>query len=77
MAEVKVNDKVTANCIERTWVDAYGSRYAFLGKNRDDDILAEYTVRSLDTGETLNGSSASGYPVALEVFKALCPGIAE
>lgn len=77
MAEVKVRDRVTANCKKRTWTDVYGQAYAFEGKATSSDLMADYIVRNVASGEILDGSSASGYPTALSIFKELCPGIAK
>ncbi len=44
---------------------------------KSSDSMADYTVRDLKTGEILDGSSASGYGVALTIFQELCPGIAK
>ena len=77
MAEVKVGDRVTADCKKRTWTDVYGQPYAFEGVARSPDLMADYVVRDLKSGEVLDGSSASGYPTALSIFQELCPGIAE
>ncbi|MFW8588846.1 hypothetical protein ACOJBM_40540 [Rhizobium beringeri] len=77
MAEVKVGDRVTGNCVKRTWTDMYGQSYAFEGKPKSSDIMADYAVRDLKSGEILDGSSASGYGVALTIFQQLCPGIAK
>lgn len=77
MASVKVGDRVTANCKKGTWTDVYGEVYAFEGKSRSSDLMADYVVRSVKSGEILDGSSASGYPTALSVFQQLCPGVAE
>ncbi|RVK59241.1 hypothetical protein CN155_08145 [Sinorhizobium meliloti] len=77
MAEVKVGDRVTANCKKRTWTDVYGHAYAFEGKATSSDLMADYIVRNVASGDILDGSSASGYPVALSIFQELCPGIAK
>lgn len=77
MAEVKVGDSVTANCKKRTWTDVYGQAYAFEGKTTSSDLMADYIVRNVASGEILDGSSASGYPVALSIFQELCPDIAK
>jgi hypothetical protein len=39
--------------------------------------MADYAVRDMKSGEILDGSSASGYGVALNIFQQLCPGIAK
>ncbi|MCJ8057168.1 hypothetical protein GB928_027760 [Shinella curvata] len=77
MASVKVGDRVTANCKKGTWTDVYGEGYVLEGKSRSTDLMADYVVRSVKSGEVLDGSSASGYPTALSVFQELCPGVAE
>lgn len=77
MKEVKVSDRVTANCKKGTWTDVYGQAFKFEGKARSSDLMADYVVRDLASGEVLDGSSASGYPTALGVFQELCPGIAK
>ncbi len=75
MADVKVSDRVAANCTERTWTDVYGQAYAFEGKSKSSDLMADYMVRNLASGDILDGSSASRYSTALSIFQELCPGI--
>lgn len=79
LAEIKVGDRVTGNCKKRTWVDLYGRGYAFEGKAKStgDFMMADYAIRDLSSGELLDGTSASGYGVALVIFQALCPGVAK
>lgn len=77
MAEVKVGDRVTADCKKRTWTDVHGQSYKFEGKSKSTEIMAEYAVRELATGQILDGSMASGFPIALSIFQQLCPGIAK
>ena len=76
LATVKTGDRVTGNCVSRTWVDMYGKSYAFLGKATKPNLTADYVLKDLGTGEILNGSSASGYQVQLTIFQQLCPGLA-
>lgn len=76
IAEVKVGDRVTADCKKGTWTDVYGQAYAFEGQAKSSDLMADYIVRDLKSGEVLDGSSASGYPTALSIFQELCPGLA-
>jgi len=38
-----------------------------------DGQSATYTIRNLSTGEIQDGSSASGYPTNIGIFRALCP----
>ncbi|APO68024.1 hypothetical protein IE4872_CH02410 [Rhizobium gallicum] len=77
MAEVKVGDRVTGNCRKRTWTDMYGQSYAFEGPMKSTDSMADYAIRDMKSGEILDGSSASGYGVALTIFQQLCPDIAK
>ena len=77
MAEIKVGDRVTADCKKQTWKDVYGQSYAFEGKAASADVMSDYVVRDVASGEILDGSSASGYPTALSIFQVLCPGIAK
>ena len=77
MLDVKIGDRVIANCVKKTWTDVYGKKFAFMGPNKNTDVMVEYAVRDIKTGELLDGSTASGYDVALTSFKLLCPGIAK
>ena len=56
-----------------TFTDFLGTRYQFKGQNPDHDAMAKYLLVNMDTGEAADGSSASGYPVNMGIFKALCP----
>ncbi|WP_245515490.1 hypothetical protein [Rhizobium deserti] len=76
MAEVKVGDRVTGNCRKATWTDIYGQSFAFEGAMKSAETFVDYAVRDLKSGEILDGSSASGYPVQLTIFQQLCPGVA-
>ena len=77
LASVKVGDRVTGNCAKRTWTDMYGRNYAFVRKaTKADQLMAEFVLKDLGTGEILNGTSASGYSVQLTIFQQLCPGLA-
>lgn len=73
--ETPLNDFVNANCTTGEFTDFRGDRYQFLGPNqkKNDEILAKYLIRNLSTNEIANGSSASGYPTNMSIFKALCP----
>lgn len=76
MVEVKVEPFVYANCKTLVWTDLHAERYAILGRRTLDDYV-DYDVRRISDGEVLDGSSASGYATAMEIFNALCPGIAD
>ena len=74
--ELKLNDRVTANCTTGEFVTFFGDHYRFEGKNADtsSSLFADYIIRDLTTNEIADGSMASGYPVNIEIFTALCPG---
>ncbi|MDF1600877.1 hypothetical protein PZ895_14000 [Mesorhizobium sp. YIM 152430] len=77
MAEVQVGDRLWGNCDEGTWTSLGGGRFVLLGAEEDPNSMADYRVRNIETGELLDGSSASGYHVALSSFQVLCPGVAD
>ncbi|MDQ0446984.1 hypothetical protein [Methylobacterium aerolatum] len=70
---VRLNDEIFANCPRGEFVDFRGNRYRFLGESTDKDSMAKYVLKSLPSGEIADGSSASGYPTNIQIFKALCP----
>ena len=71
--DVRLNDEISANCPRGEFVDFQGNRYRFAGPSRDKDSMAKYRLISLPSGEEADGSSASGYPTNMSLFKALCP----
>ncbi|ACS43004.1 hypothetical protein [Methylorubrum extorquens] len=71
--QTPLNDEISADCVRGTFVDFRGNRYRFGGPNRDPDVTAKYRIVSLPSGEVADGSSASGYPVNIDIFRALCP----
>jgi hypothetical protein len=77
MAEGKdLLKEISANCRTGKFVTLYGQGYQFRGPNPNYDpagISTEYLLYQVGDKEPLDGSMASGYPVALEQFKALCP----
>lgn len=73
LEETQLNDEITADCSRGTFVNFRGYRYRFEGRNRDPESTAKYRIVSVASGEVADGSSASGYDVALDIFKALCP----
>ncbi len=66
---------INANCSNKHFIDFDGNRFAFLGvnKTKSDDVMAEFSIKDLSTGDLLDGSTASGYDVRLDIFKHLCP----
>jgi hypothetical protein len=77
LAEGKeLKTEISANCKTGKFTTLYGQGYQFRGPNPDYDptgISTEYLIFQIGEDEPLDGSMASGYPVALEQFKALCP----
>ena len=37
------------------------------------DLSTDYLIRDLKSGETLDGSTASGYDIMIGIYKAACP----
>ena len=70
---VRLNDVITANCPRGDFIDFQGNRYRFAGQSRDKESMAKYRLINLPSGEVADGSSASGYPTNIQIFKALCP----
>lgn len=77
MAEEKdLRTEISANCRTGKFVTLYGQGYVFRGPNPNydpTDVSTEYLVYQIGDKEPLDGSSASGYDVALDQFKAMCP----
>lgn len=68
--------EIAANCKTGKFMSLYGQGYHFLGPNPQYDptgFNTEYLLVEVENTEPLDGSSASGYDVALDQFKALCP----
>lgn len=70
MREVRPRSELTANCRTGIFTDAFGQRYQFRGPRQDG--TPPFRIINLASRENLDGSSASGYPVAIEQFQALC-----
>ena len=70
-----LNDAIYANCMTGDFSDFYGVRYRFEGKFRgsSDVTMAHYIIRDLSSHKIADGSSASGYPINIGIFRALCP----
>jgi hypothetical protein len=70
--ETPMNDHIAANCSTGLFVDFFGNRYRFEGPQRKpSDESAKYMIRDLSTAAIEDGSSASGYPTNLGIFRAL------
>lgn len=70
-----LNDVITGNCSTGEFTDFYGGWYQFLGPNPSAGQfgMAKYALRDLTTREIADGTSASGYPTNMAIFRALCP----
>lgn len=73
---VRLNDVISANCETGVFTDFTGNRYRFAGKNPDPGGDAHFKIIDLASGQIEDGSNASGYPVNMGIFAALCPNSA-
>jgi hypothetical protein len=73
--ETPLNDAISGNCNSGVFTDFGGGRHRFEGKVRrpSDDMMAKYVIRDLSNNDVADGSSASGYPTLMQIFRALCP----
>ncbi|WP_421995849.1 hypothetical protein [Reyranella sp.] len=78
LADVKIADRVSGDCVAKTWTDMFGGRFAFLGRAKTgSEVMADDAIRDLETGALLDGSPASDYDIELVIFRQLCPGLAK
>ena len=70
-----LSDEIKGNCTTGRFTNFFGEDHQFLGeiKPRQEDVMAKYAIRNLATGETADGSSASGYPTNMGILRELCP----
>ncbi|NTF83984.1 hypothetical protein [Rhizobium rhizogenes] len=74
--KVQLLPEISANCRTGKFTTLHGQGYQFRGPNPDYDptgTSTECLLEEVGSNVPLNGSSASGYDVALDQFKALCP----
>lgn len=74
--KVQLLPEISANCRTGKFTTFSGQGYQFRGTNPDYDptgMSTEYLLVDVGGGQPLDGTSASGYDVALGQFKALCP----
>ena len=73
----KLQLTITADCNAGTFNTFYGAQYVFEGRRKSSDTATstDYVLRETDGDDhgELDGSTASGYDVAIDQFKALCP----
>jgi len=77
---IELLSEISANCKTGKFITLGGLGYQFLGPNPQYDPTGdgtEYLLVEAGGSEPLDGSSASGYGVALDQFKALCPNRAQ
>ncbi|NTI49034.1 hypothetical protein G6L94_11975 [Agrobacterium rhizogenes] len=72
---ITLGNKFTGDCKTGRFTTITGQTYVFLGRNRSGSASMgnEFVIINADTNQPLDGSMASGYPVALPQFQALCP----
>jgi hypothetical protein len=71
----QLNDEIRGNCVTGRFTNFFGEDHQYVGemKSKSGDIFAKYIIKNLATGENADGSSASGYPINVGLFRALCP----
>jgi hypothetical protein len=78
--KVQLLPEISANCKTGKFITLFGQGYRFLGANPQYDPTGdatEYLIVEAGSAEPLEGYSATGYDVALEQFKVLCPNRAQ
>lgn len=76
LREVRVSDTIKGNCPAGTFVNLRGEQIQFAGPNFDYDAVPfrpKHRLSRKGAKEFMDGSTASGYDVNLEQFRALCP----
>jgi hypothetical protein len=72
---VPLSNQITANCKTGAFTTFNGQKLKFAGNNKPaDQMFAKYKIIDLPSGKKLDGTEASGYPVDIADFIALCPG---
>jgi TonB family protein len=72
---IRIRDEITGNCRTGRFTSFFGEDHQYLGamKSKNDETFAKYAIKTLATGQIADGSSASGYPTNMGIFRALCP----
>jgi hypothetical protein len=74
---VPLSNQITADCKTGVFTTFNGQKLKFAGHNKGGAAyLAKYRIIDLPSGKPLDGTEASGYPVDIAAFIALCPGLA-
>lgn len=73
--DIGTKDKITANCANGIFYDAFGTRFQFRGLNfgRSDHLETEYIIFDYIENAPLCSASACGYEERLIAFSFLCP----
>jgi hypothetical protein len=77
LAEVaaRITDRIEGNCRTGVFTGLWGSAVRFGGRlPRTSEFGADWDFREEGSAEPLDGTTASGYDVALDQFRAICPG---
>ncbi|HXV31494.1 MAG TPA: hypothetical protein VD840_14285 [Sinorhizobium sp.] len=77
LAEKKFADRVTGDCVKRTWTDMYGNKYSFHGSAKQQPELIEQGRFSESDYLVRRNGEEDFFPFDTEIFQALCPGIAK
>lgn len=71
---VKLKSSLVGNCTSGKFTTLQGEALRFKGPNKSGATNGDgYLIVNLASGQPLDGSMASGYPVSLSQFKELCP----
>ncbi|MBB3302867.1 uncharacterized protein FHT72_006803 [Rhizobium sp. BK077] len=73
---IDLQNKFTGDCKTGRFTTITGQTYVFFGRNTATNAGTmgnDFVLIDPDTNEPLDGSMASGYPVAIDQFKELCP----
>jgi uncharacterized protein YecT (DUF1311 family) len=73
---IKLGSKLSGDCKTGRFTTVNDQTYVFLGRNTTTDpgtMGNDFVLIDADTNQPLDGSMASGYPVAISQFEQLCP----
>ncbi|MBY3328775.1 hypothetical protein HFO02_35435 [Rhizobium laguerreae] len=73
---IDLQNQFTGDCKTGRFTTITGQSYVFFGRNTATNAGTmgnDFVLIDPDTNEPLDGSMASGYPVAIDQFKELCP----
>ncbi|MBB4183665.1 hypothetical protein GGE07_000278 [Sinorhizobium terangae] len=77
LAEKKLADRVTGDCVKRTRTDMYGDNYSFHGSAKQQPELIKQGYFSESDYLIHRNGEERFFPFDTEIFQALCPGIAK